>query len=1077
MRSHAKAPSVGSVCAAATSALVAVLFVFAFAASSASAAVSFVGVEAATEVKKDSAVLNGYFGNDGQEAHYFFEWGETEAYGHTTPASPGAGIPGSGFEAVPPITISGLLGGTTYHYRLAVSDPDGTVTSEDATFTTSPTVDNVKAESPTSVTETSAELNGSFDGDGTNAADYYFEWGPTTAYGNTTPAPPGNSVPAASGTIHVPPVAIGGLEGEATYHYRLVVKSPAGAATASADATFKADPDAPNVFSVRSAKVKETSAELLGSINPRYGQTSYHFEWGPTAAYGNSTPVPDGNAGATNTGVPVSVGIGGLNPGVTYHFRLVATNQYGTTASPDQTFGFYPPACPNSQVRQETRSNHLPDCRAYELVSPSFAQGAVIMPGSGPTSGVATNPARLMYGVNFGLFAEETGEGMNSINDLYVSTRTDGGWTQRYIGLPATQGIFMGGPVGGFVPSADQGVNPVNAQRGTQGSPSLDRVINYNWGFPGHSKLRSPGSNGPYVWDTATGTLLERWPTNLAETPGAEHFVGFPQASADLSHFVFSSNVVFAAGGEASGGELECCGLYTLAQVWPEASVYDNDIATGSVVLASRTKAGVPFQGRVFDISADGSHILMTRGATLDPTTNGRPAPLEPKEAIIGAQIPGPLYLRVDDSQTYEIAPGHQIQYAGGTTDGATVYLTSDEQLTPDDHDSSRDLFVWHQSDPNSLTRISIGDHGNAGNTDECSPNDESPAEISEDPLADHWIAACGVSVVPANNAFAVPGYVRGAADSRTGNGHSDNAIASANGDIYLESPEQLLGSKGEPNERNLYLYRNGTLRFVATLRANAPIVRMQVTSDGRYMALVTDSRLTDYQGGGMYRYDAEAGRIACASCRPDGQPSASPTLPTKGGTFFSPVRTSKNGLFLINDGRVFFSTTDPLVPRDSNHGEDVYEFTEGKAQLITTGIGSPLETYIGGQTSPGLVSVSANGNDVYFATIDTLVTQDHNGAQIKVYDARTGGGFPAEREEPKCTAADECHGPTTDAPARPADRTRAGLASPRKTKAHKAKKHKKAHKHKKAKKHKKKRAAKAKRKPGSAKQGGKHHG
>ena len=150
----------------------------------------------------------------------------------------------------------------------------------------------------------------------------------------------------------------------------------------------------------------------------------------------------------------------GLTSGVTYHFRLVATNQYGTTITADQTFGFYPPTCPNSQLRQETRSNDLPDCRAYELVTPSFAQGAIDHPGAGPTSGRSRPaPPGSPTASPSASSRKRSGEGMNSITDLYVSTRTDIGWNQRYIGLPAAESDFMGGP-----PVAS--VNPLQSSLG-----------------------------------------------------------------------------------------------------------------------------------------------------------------------------------------------------------------------------------------------------------------------------------------------------------------------------------------------------------------------------------------------------------------------------------------------------------------------------------------------------------------------------------------------------------------------------------------------------------------------------------
>ena len=76
----------------------------------------------------------------------------------------------------------------------------------------------------------------------------------------------------------------------------------------------------------------------------------------------------------------VTAHIEGFEPGV-IHFRVVAENQWGTTVSPDSTFSFSPPDCPNSHVRQQTNANYLPDCRAYELVSPGKRGQRHALPG------------------------------------------------------------------------------------------------------------------------------------------------------------------------------------------------------------------------------------------------------------------------------------------------------------------------------------------------------------------------------------------------------------------------------------------------------------------------------------------------------------------------------------------------------------------------------------------------------------------------------------------------------------------------------------------------------------------------
>jgi hypothetical protein len=181
----------------------------------------------------------------------------------------------------------------------------------------------------------------------------------------------------------------------------------------------------------------------------------------------------------------------------------------------------------------------------------------------------------------------------------------------------------------------------------------------------------------------------------------------------------------------------------------------------------------------------------------------------------------------------------------------------------------------------------------------------------------------------------------------------------------------------------------------------------MQVTSDGSYAAFTATSRITGYDSHGveeMYRYNASTGGLVCVSCVPTGD------KPT------GPVFGSENGLFITTDGRTFFSTADALSPDDTNEAQDVYEYVGGRPQLITQGTGEVTEALcpqcgLGQFSAAGLIGVSADGQDVYFGTYDVLTPQDHNGGNLKIYDARTNGGFNFEPPPPPCEAADECHG------------------------------------------------------------------
>ena len=81
-----------------------------------------------------------------------------------------------------------------------------------------------------------------------------------------------------------------------------------------------------------------TVATLHGSLHPHGEASGYRFQYGTTTSYGSQAPIPDGNAGSSDTDVPVSTVVTGLKPGTTYHYRLVAANADGSVLGQDRTF-------------------------------------------------------------------------------------------------------------------------------------------------------------------------------------------------------------------------------------------------------------------------------------------------------------------------------------------------------------------------------------------------------------------------------------------------------------------------------------------------------------------------------------------------------------------------------------------------------------------------------------------------------------------------------------------------------------------------------------------------------------------
>jgi hypothetical protein len=71
-------------------------------------------------------------------------------------------------------------------------------------------------------------------------------------------------------------------------------------------------------------------------MNPLGQSTSAYFDYGTTTSYGTKSAVKSVGSGKSSTNVAID--ISGLTPGVTYHFRIVATNAAGTSTGGDQTF-------------------------------------------------------------------------------------------------------------------------------------------------------------------------------------------------------------------------------------------------------------------------------------------------------------------------------------------------------------------------------------------------------------------------------------------------------------------------------------------------------------------------------------------------------------------------------------------------------------------------------------------------------------------------------------------------------------------------------------------------------------------
>jgi len=851
--------------------------------------------------------------------------------------------------AVAPASLAGYI-------YLATPSPNRIVVLGDSTAT--PTIE--AADPPTATT---AMLHGQIVSNNAETS-YRFEY--SADEGKTWFKLPASdvTVPPSPGSVPVSQEATGLLP-NTKYLFRLVSLRPVGGFSFISDTeaftTLAAPPAAPDVSAVG---IGNTSARLVGQVNPNSAATTYVFEYGTTPSFSSSTAM--GSAGSGSSAAVVSQTIAGLSPGTTYFFHLVATNSAGSTPSPTRTF--------------TTRMQPLPPppIRGYEMVSPPDKNfGAV--DGFGGAKAIGSWDGESAAFCTSAQFGEDPPLSTLPCID-YVSERSDEGWK--------TSSVY-----GSFCTHDPNDPVAATAKAEVKGySPDLDLSAFWRPDLPGCGiqplDISAPLGTNLYRKDfsanPATYDLLTPKPL-ASPTLVGENGV-YAAASDDFSHIVYSSTGLQTKEATGTFHKLFEWDHGTLRLVSKDAS--DESFTTSSWIPYS---SEVGSSDGVNSVSANGNRIFFQN-----------PVNSFTKNCEVSCNV----YLRESGTTTHEVSASERTPLDPGgvkpaafewaSTNGSVAYFLSCEKLTNNSTavstpatscttaSQSQDLYRWDAgaASGSHLTDLAVDNE----------PTDGPSAKV---------LGMIGSSDNGDTVYFAAEGQI--VAGKSTAAGAKVYRVVWNGGAPTVEYLATI--ETGQPGEQNWSTRENSGA-------GGEPASRL-TTPDGAYLLIETAKVLdpgADYDSDAdVYRWSQQAG-WSCASCQPLGTSSS-------GASSFD-AKLFRNGTVLKRTGhelrivmsddgqQVFFGTNDPLAAADTNGRQDVYEWHDGAVSLISDG----------GDVGGTLLGASRSGRDVFFFTTQQLVGWDTD-PYSDIYDARIGGGFPEPPASVPPCEGDDCQGVVQSTP------------------------------------------------------------
>ncbi len=852
------------------------------------------------------------------------------------------------------------------------------------------------------VTTTSETLHGTVNPDGVGVTSCRYEYG-TRASGAFAASVPCTQDPGSGNTPIEVSATVNGLTANTPYQFRLAAENVNGkVVTLSTEFTTLSTP---LIESESPRQVASESASIEARINPMGSATTYRVEYGTDTSYGQQVPaLTDSTAGSGSAYTTVKQVLDGLLPGTAYHFRVVATNANGSTNGPDRlvrTPAASVPVldeCPNSSIRTVQHASLLPECRAYEMVSPVDKSGGEI----------AALPKRTQSAVNgdsikfFSKTAFGDAIGSEQPGAEYIADRGSEGWATHSINPEQGSGflnVFSPSSYVGLSPDLSKGVffahTPV-----LPGHPNVEHLENLYL----RTDLQSPGVGQYELLSDAVAPVapLKGEPTNPT--------IAVDAASADWSHVLFESYSDLTA--DTSG----------LSPTRPKVYEWDNGVLEYAGVLPSSSCASPPCiapesvggngagistpslggTDEAFKeewssgaMSADGSRVVFQAGQLVSAAANNANTSL----------TKGDLYMRIDKATTIQLNASERstpdprgdlpARFLAATSDDSKVFFESEGALTDDAEMPDNNLYMYDLDAPagKHLTLITV----------DREPNDGGYLRVEGVPIP---------------------------------------AISQDGSFIYFLGDQTLIAGQPPLSEGGsaLYVWHDGSLRFVtehgftSTQSPGAYTADpkwgesgvsnypddFRMSADGRKVVFLSNTPYIAKQAGirpdpnqRLYLYDYDTAKITCISCNPNGELSTgSPqiegfadTSPFQKGTQYSSHAMSSDGRY------VFFDTPDSLVAQDTNGRRDVYEYDTlaGEVHLLSGGTCDCDATFA--DATPG-------GSNVFFTTRQRLVRTDIDD-NSDMYDVRIDGGIPAQNQaSPVSCEGEECRGPATSPPA-----------------------------------------------------------